>query len=113
LTVVGVFGVVNHGTVRRTREMGIRVSLGAAAHTIRRIVIRRAMVPALLGMTAGAVISFWWSPALESLLFDMRPHDISTFLIAGGIVLGTVLLASAVPAWRASRVDPAIVLRCE
>jgi predicted permease len=113
LTVVGIFGVVNHEVVRRMREMGIRVACGADGGRIRRLIVRRALVPAILGIIAGSVASLWWTPTLRSLLFGLEPTDAATFVVAALFVVLTVLAASFVPAWRASRVDPVVVLRAE
>jgi putative ABC transport system permease protein len=113
LTIVGVFGVVQHDAARRTREMGIRISLGATAGRILAMVLSRALVPALFGMIAGVGVSLWWTRTLASLLFGVEPTDAATFAIACGLVAGVVLLASLWPAWRASRVDPVVALRFE
>lgn len=113
LTIVGVFGVVQHDAERRTREMGIRISLGASARRILAMVLSRALVPALLGMIAGVGVSLWWTRTLASLLFGLEPTDVATFTIACGLVASVVLLASLWPAWRASRTDPVVALRLE
>lgn len=113
LTVVGVFGVVNHEVVRRTREVGIRMALGASAGRIRRFLLSRAIVPALLGVVAGTLASLWWTPTLEALLFGLESHDPSSFALAAALVLVTVCAAGFAPAWRASRTDPTDALRVE
>ncbi len=113
LTIVGVFGIVHHDASRRTREMGIRISLGANARRVLALVLGRALVPALLGMIAGVGVSLWWTRALASLLFGLEPTDAATLAIACGLVACVVLLASLWPAWRASRVDPVVALRLE
>jgi predicted permease len=113
LAVVGIFGVVNHGAAKRTREMGIRMALGATAARIRRMVITGALVPAALGMAAGAGIALWWTPALQSLLFGIEPSDPLTYAAAAAIVTLVVLAGSLLPAWRVSRVPPTSALRAE
>jgi putative ABC transport system permease protein len=113
LAAVGIFGVVNHGAARRTREMGIRMALGATAVRIRRMVVTAALVPAALGMAAGAGIALWWTPALQSLLFGIEPSDPLTYAAAAAIVTLVVLAGSLLPAWRVSRVLPTSALRAE
>jgi len=113
LTIIGIFGVINHVVARRTREVGIRMACGADGAGIRRLIVRRALGPALLGIVAGIGLSLWWTPTLRSLLMGLEPDDPLTFALAGAIVLVTVLSATALPAWRASRVDPVVVLRAE
>lgn len=111
LTIVGIFGVVNHEVARRVREVGIRLACGADAGHIRRLILQRALAPAVLGILVGAGVSLWWTPTLRSLLVGLEPDDAATFALAATVVLATVLASSLLPAWRASRVDPVIALR--
>jgi predicted permease len=113
LAAVGIFGVVNHGASRRTREIGIRLALGATAARIRRMVVTGALAPAALGMAAGAGIALWWTPALQSLLFGIEPSDPLTYAAAAAIVTLVVIAGSLLPAWRVSRVPPTSALRAE
>ena len=113
LTLVGVFGVVNHEAARRTREFGIRMSLGADAGRIRRLVLRRAIGPATVGVALGLGASLWWTRTLQSLLFGLSPQDPVTFGMTAAMLLACVALASLLPARAASRVDPADALRAE
>ena len=113
LTLVGVFGVVNHEAARRTREVGIRMSLGADAGRIRRLVLRRALGPAAVGVALGVGASLWWTRTLQSLLFGLSPQDPATFGMTAALLLACVALASLLPAWAAARVDPAEALRAE
>ena len=113
LTLVGVFGVVNHEAARRTREVGIRMSLGADAGRIRWMVLRRALGPAAVGVAAGLGASLWWTRTLQSLLFELSPQDPVTFGMTACLLLACVALASLIPAWTASRLDPAEALRAE
>ena len=75
--------------------------------------LRRALVPGLFGMAAGVGVSLWWTPALQALLFELESNDVVTFAATCALVAAIVLLASLLPAWRLSRVDPVIVLRFE
>lgn len=113
LAAVGIFGVVNHGAAKRTREVGIRMALGATAARIRRMVIAGALIPAALGMAAGAGIALWWTPALQALLYGIPPSDPLTYAIAAAVVTLVVLAGSFLPAWRASRTAPVSALRAE
>jgi predicted permease len=113
LTIVGVFGVVNHAVARRMQEMGIRIALGADPNAVRRLVVSRALLPAVTGVSFGAGVSLWWTRGLQSLLFDLKPHDVPTLAASGMLVLAVVLFASLVPAVRVSRIDPVKVLRSE
>jgi putative ABC transport system permease protein len=113
LAVVGIFGVVNHGAAKRAREMGIRMALGATAARIRRMVVTGALLPAALGIAAGAGIALWWTPALQSLLFGIEPSDPLTYAAAAAMVTLVVLAGSLLPAWRVSRVPPTSALRAE
>ena len=113
LTVVGVFGVVSHSAARRTREVGIRIALGAAASRIYRLMLGGAAVPATIGIVLGLVASYWWSRTLETLLFGIVPQDVTTFASTAAFVLALVIIASLLPTWRAARVDPTVTLRVE
>jgi len=113
LTVVGIFGVVNHQVARWAREMGIRMALGADAFRIRRMVLRRVLVPAALGVAVGVGGSLLWTRTLRSVLFGLEPNDPASFLMSGLLVLTLVTIASLIPAWRASQVEPTVAHRRE
>ena len=87
LTFVGVFGIVHHDAARRTREMGIRISLGADARRILALVLSRALGPALLGMAAGVGVSLWWTGA---------PHPCRNQLAQGLCLESSIALLNAV-----------------
>jgi predicted permease len=109
----GVLGVVSHVVSRRTREMGIRIALGADRARVRRLVIGLAVWPAAVGVTAGLVLAYWWSASVRAVVVGMSPHDPWSFSVAAVATLVTVLVATLKPASRASRVDPAHALREE
>jgi len=113
LTIVGVFGVVNHVVARTTHEVGIRMALGADAARIRLMVLRRALLPAALGVGVGVGASLLWTQTLRALLFGLQPTDPAAFVGSAVLVLTLVAIASLTPAWRASRVDPTVALRSE
>ena len=113
LTAVGVFAIVSHQASRRTREVGIRLALGASAARIGRLVLGGALVPAVLGSAAGLAAAMWWTPTLQALLFQIGPRDTATFAAATGFVLVLVVAASLAPTLRATRVDPVATLRAE
>ena len=113
LTVVGIFGVVNHEVAGRIREVGIRMALGADTSSVRLLVLKRSTIPAVLGVAAGAGVALWSTRGLSNLLVGLAPNDLMSFTLSSVLVIGLVMSASLVPAWRASRTDPTTVLRAE
>lgn len=113
LAAIGVYGVVSYATSQRTHEFGIRMALGAEPVQIFRLVLRQGVAIAVAGIAVGLALTFVLLPSLRSVLYDMEGWSPGTFL-AIALLLGTVvLLASAVPALRATRSDPVDALRVE
>ena len=113
LAAIGLYGVVAYAVTQRTREIGIRLSIGATPARIVLLLVRQASVYVAIGMIAGLTAALAGTRVLRALLFQTTPSDLTTFLVVP-IVLGLVALAaSAVPALRAARTDPAIVIRAE
>ena len=109
----GIYGIISFTTTQRTREIGVRMALGADTSTIRRMVLREASVVIAAGLALGLAGALAASRLLQTLLFEVRPGDPLTFG-AVIVVLGSVGLAACyVPAKRATRVDPVIALRSE
>ncbi len=111
LACVGLYGVMAYSVAQRAREIGIRIALGADSRSVLRLVVGQGLKLTLAGLGAGLLLSLGFGRLLTSLLFEVRPTDAATF---GGISLllaSVAFLASYVPAWRATRVDPAVVLR--
>jgi hypothetical protein len=113
LVASGVFAVASHAVLRRRRELAVRIALGATPTGVRALVLRHAIVPALLGIVCGLTAAFWWSIGLESVLLGVNPRDWSAYVAAGLLALLAISTGVAVPAARASRVDPAVTLRSE
>lgn len=113
LAAVGLYGVVAYSVSRRTREIGIRVALGARSGEVVGMALREGVSPALLGIFAGIAGSLIGSRALRSLLYGVEPQDPGTLAAVTGILLAVVLAATFVPARRASRVPPSEALRIE
>jgi predicted permease len=113
LATVGVYGVVSFAAAERTREIGIRMALGATRREILAGIVRQGLQLTLIGMATGLVAAFGLSRLLRSLLIGVKPGDPGTF-IAVSLLLGMVaLLASFIPAHRATKVDPMVALRHE
>ena len=113
LAAVGIYGVMNYSVSRRTREIGIRISLGASRGDLLRMVFLRAMVQALAGTAAGLAGAVLLSKLMTKMLYGVRPTDPLTFL-GVTVVLGLAgLLASGVPARKAARIEPMTALRSE
>ena len=113
LAAVGIYGVMNYSVSRRTREIGIRISLGASRAAVLRMVVQQGMMQALAGTAGGVVGALLLARLMTGMLYGVRPNDPITF---GGvlIVLGLVaFLASCVPARRATRIEPMAALRSE
>ena len=113
LAAIGVYGVVNSSTVRRTREVGIRIALGARPADIVRNVVSRGMLPVAAGAATGLAGSFVAGRLLKSLLFGRTPVDAVALLGAVFLLVTTALIACAIPARRAAKIDPLRALRAE
>ena len=110
---VGLYGVVAYSVSRRTNEMGVRLALGANAHAVSWLVLRDSLATIGTGLALGSVLAF---PALRltrSLVFGVEPHDPRTLATAAMLLLAVGILATLVPAWRASRIDPIEAIRAE
>jgi hypothetical protein len=113
LACIGLYGLLSYELARRTREIGIRMALGAQRRDIVRLVLGSGFVLVAIGCLVGTVASFWLTRYLATLLFGVKPADPMTF-IAVPVLLGAVaLVACWIPARRAMRVDPMVALRYE
>ena len=113
LATFGIFGVVSYSVASRTREMGVRLALGARASTIRRLVIGRALYPVAAGLVAGTLTAMFASRLVSGLLFGIERTDPVAYLAASLVLLAAAVLAAWWPAHRATRVDPLLALRAE
>ena len=113
LAAVGIYGVISFVVKRRTHEMGIRLALGAAPRNVVQLVVTGGLRLATVGVVLGLVGALIASRALASMLFNIGAWDVATFALAGAILLLVALIASYLPARRASRVDPMVALRTE
>jgi ABC-type antimicrobial peptide transport system permease subunit len=113
LSLVGIFGVLSYTVAQRTPEFGIRLALGAPARTILTLVLRQAVRLIAVGALIGLAAAWALTRYLESLLFEVRPHDARTYLATVALLVAVSVVASMIPARRASRVDPLVALRYE
>ncbi len=113
LASVGVYGVMAYSVARRTQEIGIRMALGAQRGDVLRMVLRGGFTLAAMGVLVGLVGAFAATRLLEGLLFGVQPTDLQTYALTAAILVVVALLACAIPALRASRVDPMRALRYE
>ncbi len=113
LAAIGLYGVLAYTVAQRTREFGLRMALGAAPSRVRSMVMKQVAMMTLIGVTAGAGITYYFGKVVESLLFEMQGRD--PFVLVSSVVLLAViaLLAGFLPALRASRIDPMRALRYE
>ena len=113
LTAIGLYGVISYSVAQRMREMGIRMALGAQRGTILGMVVRQGALLAAIGAVAGLAASFFATQLVKSQLYGIGATDPLTFSAVPVLLLGVALLASYIPARRATRVDPIVVLREE
>jgi ABC-type antimicrobial peptide transport system permease subunit len=113
LTAVGVYGVVAYSTARRTREIAVRRALGADGRRIVMLVVGEGLGWTLAGLAAGAVAARVLTRYLGSLLFNVSATDAMTFVTVGVLLAVIALVATALPALGAVRVDPMVALRSE
>jgi ABC-type lipoprotein release transport system permease subunit len=110
---VGLYGVLSYVVTRQTREIAVRLALGAEARRVRRLVVLKGGRVALLGVAIGVLTALGATRFLESLLFGIETIDVPTFAAMSGVMLVVALLASWVPARRACLVDPMKLLRAD
>jgi hypothetical protein len=113
LVSVGLYGVMAYAVAQRTKEVGIRMALGARRFDVIGMIVREALVPVLLGIAVGIAGALAAARVAASLLFGVASRDPLSFVLAVSAMLAVALLAAAIPARRASRVEPAIALRHE
>jgi putative ABC transport system permease protein len=113
VAIVGVYGVTSYSVVRRTREIGIRLALGAVPSSILRFVAREGAALGACGIAIGVVLWLAVSRALTGMLFGGTPMDPATLVQAGAVLALATLLAGFFPARRATRVDPTVAMRTE
>jgi putative ABC transport system permease protein len=113
LAAVGVFGVISYSVTRRTHEIGIRMALGADRHDVLRLVMRQALVMTSMGLVIGLGGAYGLTRFLESQLHEVEPTDPVTFAVVAVILAAVALLASLLPARRATRVNPIQALHHE
>jgi ABC-type antimicrobial peptide transport system permease subunit len=113
LAALGVYGVLNYNVTQRMREMAIRMSLGARPADVFRIIITNSLFLVLTGLAAGTAIALWLSRFLASFLYGVTALDLTIYLSVALVMTAVGLLAALLPARRATKVDPGLVLRPE
>ncbi len=113
LTAIGLYGVISYSVVQRTREMGIRIALGAQRGSISRMVLRQGAYLTLIGVAVGLLASFFAVHFIRHLLYGIAATDPATFIAVPLLLIVVSMLACYIPARRATRVDPMIALRYE
>ena len=113
LGLVGIYGVVAYAATRRTREVGVRLTLGAQQHEVRGMFLRHGLVLTCIGIAIGLAAAAGVMRVMTSLLFEVSPVDPPTYAAVALVLMMATLLASYVPARRISRVDPAVAMRSE
>jgi putative ABC transport system permease protein len=113
LAAIGLYGVMAQGVAQRTREIAVRMALGADRGTIFRLVIGRALIMGTIGVAVGVGLSMLATPFLDTLLYQVKSNDPLTIVVLAIVLIGVTVLAGYVPARRATRIDPFASLRAE
>jgi putative ABC transport system permease protein len=108
---LGLYGVTSYAVSRRRTEIGIRMALGAAPGSVVHLVLARVSILVGIGVLAGAGVSIWASTFVGTLLYGLEPRDPATLVMAAAVLAAVGAMAGWIPAHRASRIDPAEVLR--
>jgi ABC-type antimicrobial peptide transport system permease subunit len=113
LAIIGIYGLIAYLVGQGSREVGIRIALGATPANIKTLIVRGAMTLAFLGVSVGITGALAASRLMRSLLFGVEANDLLTFVAVPWLLASIAFVASYIPARRASRIDPSISLRCE
>ncbi|MGH9764442.1 MAG: FtsX-like permease family protein, partial [Blastocatellia bacterium] len=113
LAVIGVYGVISYSYAQRTREIGLRMALGALPSSVKLMALGEGVTLASSGVAIGLGLAFALTRTLASLLYSVSPADPATYAVMVGVLLAAALLACYLPARRASRVEPMSALRYE
>jgi putative ABC transport system permease protein len=113
LAAVGIYGVLAYLVAQRTQEIGIRLAIGADRSEVLRMILRQGLTLALAGVVAGVAAAFLLTRLMQSLLYEVQPADPVTFLTVPAMLMIVSLIASYVPALRATKVSPLIALRTQ
>jgi ABC-type antimicrobial peptide transport system permease subunit len=113
LGAVGLYGVLSYRVSQRSREIGVRIALGAEATRVRRMVVWQGGRVALIGIAIGLIAATSLTSYIQTLLFDVHRLDVAAYAGMAAVLMAVALLASDIPARRASRVDPVVALRSE
>jgi hypothetical protein len=113
LATIGLYGVISYVVARRRNEIGIRLALGASRARVVSLMLRETAAMLLVGLALGAVVAVALTRSVAAMLFGLTPHDAPTLVASIGLLAVIGLLAGAIPAVRAARVDPTIALRAE
>jgi putative ABC transport system permease protein len=113
LATTGIYGVTTYAVTQRTREIGIRIALGAQPRDVVTLIVGQGMVLILIGVSIGLAGAFALTRVMASLLFEVTSTDPETFIVIGMLLTSVALFASYIPARRATRIDPLIALRYE
>jgi putative ABC transport system permease protein len=113
LAIGGLYGALSYIVTQRSRDIGVRVALGASARAIRGLVLRQGMTPAFVGLGAGLLASAGIGRVIESLLFGISPRDLLTYAAVVALIVAGALAACLLPARRAASIDAAVTLRAE
>jgi ABC-type antimicrobial peptide transport system permease subunit len=113
LAAVGVYGVLSYSVSQRTQEIGVRMAMGAERGQVVKLFVGQGLLLSAIGIVIGMVLAAYGMPLAKSLLYKVSPLDPLSFGAVGAFLVLTALMASLVPALRATRVDPVIALRAE
>ena len=113
LATIGIYGVISYEVTQRTGEIGIRIALGARTLDVLQLILRQGLLLTFGGLVVGIAASIALTRFLSSLLFEVKPTDLMTFVLVAGVLTVVALVASLIPARRASKVDPLEALRYE